>query len=312
MTSPRVFVIDIGSNSIKCLVASRDGYGQLQALFQKTMETRISTGIGAEHPQLSEDAMQAGVRAVEALFAAAASFGPFAKSVITATSAVRDAANGLEFCERVEGACGVRPRILSGTEEARYISRGILNDPQLAALGGCFTLLDIGGGSLELIEMRGGEAKRVESLPLGAVRVAESLPGGSAIPITEAVRRDAEGRIRGIVETGWGQPSAPFVGAGGAFAVILRLVLEKPLESAPGEAAFLTTHELAALYEELAGFGLEERLQNYPKLPPTRADIMPAALAVILTVLRMGGGDRVYVSFFNLRFGLASELLPMV
>ncbi|MCC5841323.1 MAG: phosphatase [Opitutales bacterium] len=309
MTSPRVFVIDIGSNSIKCLVASLDGQGKLQAHFQKTMETRISTGIGSARPQLSEDAMQAGVRAVEALFAAAASFGPFAESMITATSAVRDASNGAEFCDRVQTACGLRPRILSGEEEARYISRGIVNDPMLSALGGSFTLLDIGGGSLELIEMDGGVAARVKSLPLGAVRMAESLPGGSAIPITEDIRSDAERRVRGIVEAGWGRPVAPFVGAGGAFAVILRLVLEKPPESSPGEAAFLTTSELTVLYEELTGLGLEDRLRRYPRLPPTRADIMPAALAVILTVLRMGGGDRVFVSFFNLRFGLASELL---
>lgn len=309
MTSPRVFVIDIGSNSIKCLVASLDGQGKLQAHFQKTMETRISTGIGAAQPRLSEDAMQAGVQAVETLFAAAAPFGPFAESVITATSAVRDASNGAEFCDRVESACGVRPRILSGDEEARYISRGIVNDPQLAAFGGSFTLLDIGGGSLELIEMAGGTAARVRSLPLGAVRMAESLPGGSAIPITEEIRSEAEKRIRGVVETGWGQPIAPFVGAGGAFAVILRLVLEKPAESTPGQAAFLTTSELTALYEELTSLGLEDRLRRYPKLPPTRADIMPAALAVILTVLRMGGADRVHVSFFNLRFGLASDLL---
>ena len=309
MIAPRAFVIDIGSNSIKCLVASLAPNGSIEAIFQKTLETRISTGIGSARPQLSDDAIAAGVHAVETLFASAAPHGPFAHSVITATSAVRDAVNGQAFCDRVEAACGVRPRILPGEEEARYISQGIANDPNLGALGGSFTLLDIGGGSLELIEMKNGAAARVASLPLGAVRVAESLPGGSAIPILSPLQADLEERVRQTVESGWGRPSGPFVGAGGAFAVILRLVLEKPLTDGPGRAAFLTTAELTALYKELSSLGLEDRLVRYPKLPPTRADIMPAALAVILTVLRMGAADRVHVSFFNLRFGLAADLL---
>src|SRR4051794_745383 len=121
-------VIDIGSNSIKILVARRtqtDG-GVLTALHNKAIDARISAGISDEEPRLSEEGIARGIAAVRELLASAAPFAP-AKTALVATSAVRDARNGAEFCRRILEETGHDVRILSGDEEANLIGRGLRN-----------------------------------------------------------------------------------------------------------------------------------------------------------------------------------------
>src|SRR4051812_45443540 len=112
-----VAVIDIGSNSIKILVASRHADGTLAILRTRTIDARISAGISRAVPQLSESGMIAGLDAIRALLADSAAYSP-AAIVLVATSAVRDAENGAEFQERVRVATGQSIRILTGDEEA--------------------------------------------------------------------------------------------------------------------------------------------------------------------------------------------------
>ena len=95
--APKVAVIDIGSNSIKVLVARRGtNCGLVKPVFQQTCDARISTGINQCEPRLSPDGMTAGLGAIRDLLLAAASYSP-AKIQLVATSAVRDALNRDEF-----------------------------------------------------------------------------------------------------------------------------------------------------------------------------------------------------------------------
>ena len=93
---PSVAVIDIGSNSIKVLVASRGSGDRLTARMMRTIEARISAGIGQSSPRLAPEGMARGVAAVRDLLAEAAALEP-EQTVIVATSAVRDAANRADF-----------------------------------------------------------------------------------------------------------------------------------------------------------------------------------------------------------------------
>src|SRR3954470_8064032 len=145
MSSGPVAVIDIGSNSIKVLVAKRDNDGKLAALKLRTIDARISAGISRSNPRLSEEGITRGVDAVRVLLADAATFLP-TRTILVATSAVRDAQNGREFCERVRVATGHEIRILSGPEEAALIGRGLVADPALGDLRD-FYVFDLGGGS---------------------------------------------------------------------------------------------------------------------------------------------------------------------
>jgi exopolyphosphatase/guanosine-5'-triphosphate,3'-diphosphate pyrophosphatase len=119
-----VAVIDIGSNSIKVLVADRAADGALVALKYKTLDARISAGISRENPVLSPEGIERGVSAVTELVQDAAAFQP-ARLALVATSAVRDARNGAEFVSAILRATGHQVRVLEGEEEANLIGRGL-------------------------------------------------------------------------------------------------------------------------------------------------------------------------------------------
>ena len=135
MPSASIAVIDIGSNSIKVLLASRTPDGSLTALMMRTLEARISAGISQACPRLGEQGIVRGLAAIQSLVADTAAYAP-SRTVLVATSAVRDAANRAEFCERVRTATGRDIRILSGEEEASLIGRGLLCDPLPSHLQG--------------------------------------------------------------------------------------------------------------------------------------------------------------------------------
>src|SRR4051812_2844394 len=115
MSSPSVAVIDIGSNSIKVLVATRSASGGITPLATRTIDARISAGISKADPRLTEEGMARGLDAIGTLLHDAAAFSP-ARTVLVATSAVRDAKNGVEFRLRVLAATALDVRILSGEE----------------------------------------------------------------------------------------------------------------------------------------------------------------------------------------------------
>jgi len=142
---PSVAVIDIGSNSIKILVAQRTSEGYLTSLFYKTLDARISAGISRAEPRLSDQGMERGLAAIKELLADAATFTPV-KTILVATSAVRDAANGAAFRQSVFDQTGYGVRILSGDEEANLIGRGLTCDPALKGLRD-FYLFDLGGAA---------------------------------------------------------------------------------------------------------------------------------------------------------------------
>ena len=112
MASPTVAIIDIGSNSIKVLVATRGADGNIVPLRIRTIDARISAGISRAAPRLSEAGMDRGVDAVRALLADATELNA-TKVTLVATSAVRDALNGAEFCARVRATTGHLVRILA-------------------------------------------------------------------------------------------------------------------------------------------------------------------------------------------------------
>ena len=145
---PSVAVIDIGSNSIKILVAASAPGGGLTLLKTRTIDARISAGISRTNPLLAETGMAAGLDAIRTLLADAAPFTP-ARTLLVATSAVRDAQNGPEFRTRVQAATGLTIRILTGEEEATLIGRGLTCDPALADLND-FSVFDLGGGTFDV------------------------------------------------------------------------------------------------------------------------------------------------------------------
>jgi len=130
----RVAVIDVGSNSIKLLVASRGPGGRLVEEASRVLEVRIGGGLGSARPRLDGGAVGRAVAAIASLTAEARGLGAD-RVIAVATSAVRDASNSGEFLDRAKAATGLAIRILTGPEEAGLIGLGLSTDPALGDRG---------------------------------------------------------------------------------------------------------------------------------------------------------------------------------
>ena len=311
--SAPVAIIDIGSNSIKILVARRLPDGRYESLKNKTLDARISAGLGAAHPRLSEEGMARGLDAIQQLLSLAAPFAP-ARTVLVATSAVRDAANGDDFRARVLAATGHPIRLLSGDEEANGIGRGLTCDPALAHLRD-FYVFDLGGGSLECLAFRERRITQALSLRLGCVRLTEKFVADASQPLDSDAALGIALHVKQTLRQSGFRFDLP-AGAGAVFTggtVTTIRVLKGArhgiqLEDTP---SMVVTPTLEALIDELAPLTLDER-RAIPGMPQARADVFPTALVTLLAVAESAGVDHFHHSLYNLRWGLAAETLDQV
>ena len=310
MSSESVAVIDIGSNSIKVLVATHAPDGRVVALQQRLIEARISAGISQAAPQLGEEGMTRGLAAVRTLLADVAAFTP-ARIQLVATSAVRDAQNGLQFRDRIRAATGHVVRLLSGDEEAKLIGRGLTCDPALTGLGD-FYVFDLGGGSLECLAFRNCHLQQAISLQLGCVRLTESFVSNPAAILEDATRAQVAAHTRELfarARFAFDLPRTAIAVATGGTMTTVRTIYGtcagKAFEATDSRITVVQLRELLAC---LGAMTLAERIQ-VPGVPEARADVLPAALTTMIAIAELGGFSAFRHSLFNLRWGLAAEML---
>jgi exopolyphosphatase/guanosine-5'-triphosphate,3'-diphosphate pyrophosphatase len=202
-------IVDIGSNSVRLVV-----YAGAPRIPSIVFNEKVLAGLGAglaETGRLAPDSRQ---RALAALrrFQLLMSQMKVGQSRVLATAAVRDAANGEAFLEEVR-ALGLRPRVVSGEEEARLAGEGVLSGiPDAEGVVG-----DLGGGSLELVEVAGGRVGRSVSLPLGVLRIGEPTRKTER-KVRAALERALAGT--GLADRGRGRP---FYMVGGSWRALARL-----------------------------------------------------------------------------------------
>lgn len=301
----RVAVIDVGSNSLKVLVAE-EKVGVLSAVAEMTEEVRLSPATDEPAEEISLRAQAAGLAAIGRLLAVARENG--AEEIrLVGTSLLREAKNGTAFAAAVAAEWGVALKILSGENEARGIARGVATDPVLAGER-ALRIVDLGGGSLEYIASVEGQVTVAQSWPLGAVRMTRRFFPMAEKPLpAEAVRALAEEtqkNVGGAITADGGK----FAGCGGAFSVARAILAARAGKGFAEFSSVLAVAELRKLRDELAALPLVERTR-IPGLPENRADILPAALTVLLAVAEAGQADGFVHSRRNLRYGLAADLL---
>ncbi|NDC75829.1 phosphatase [bacterium] len=308
--SSPVAVIDIGSNSIKTLVARRAPDGTIEALANRTLDCRISAGISADAPRLGEDGMIRGLAAIRELLQVATPFAP-AHITLVATSAVRDAENGGQFRARVLAATGYAIRILSGEEEAGLIGLGLTSDPALAHLRD-FYVFDLGGGSLECLAFRDRRITQALSLPLGCVRLTEKFIAAPAAPLDPDAALGVALHVRQKLKSSGFRFDLPApadaVFTGGTITTLRALKGALHGVTVADTPAVVPVAQVSFVLDEIAPLDLEAR-RTVPGMPQARADVLPAALLTVLAVAETAGLDRLHHSLHNLRWGLAAELL---
>jgi exopolyphosphatase/guanosine-5'-triphosphate,3'-diphosphate pyrophosphatase len=306
----RAAVVDVGSNSIKLLVADMRPDGRLAEVRSQTLEARISAGISSANPRLAPDGIERGVAAVANLASEARGLGADRIAVV-ATSAVRDAANGEDFRERVRAAAGVDVRILTGAEEAALIGRGLTTDPTLQGLAD-FSVFDLGGGSLECLSFRGGAMELALSLPLGCVRLTEMFVPDPSAPFSGTSARRVADHVRETLRSsGFPLPVVPgaqVVGTGGTLTTVRSILAARRRVALEGIDPAIGVPVLQETLEAVGPLDLAGR-KRIPGLPHGRADVFPTALASLLAVAELGQFGVFRHSLRNLRWGVASEML---
>ncbi len=302
----RLGAIDVGSNSIRLLVADYDPATGLDVIDEVKDQPRLGTGVDASHA-LNIAAMGRAYAALKRMKEVAARRG-VTRLAAVATSAMREARNGPAFAERIRRELDIPLEIIDETREAQLSWRSVAHHFRL---DNARTLVaDIGGGSLELVGAVDGLVETTTSLPLGAVRLTEQYVTGRRDARREvaALRRAVRPILRKAVRwRDWRQ--ATLIGSGGTFTNLGRMAAAR--RGHLGDAVHGTpvrTAEVEALLEWLSTKTPEER-SRVPGLNPQRADIILAGLAVTAELLQMLDGRELTVSAFGLREGLLLEMV---
>ena len=292
----RVAVVDLGTNSTRLLVADVED-GNVEALDRRLEITRLGEGVDSRR-QLLPDAV-ARVRNVLVDYRRAAEEQGAERTLAFATSAVRDAENGQAFLGELEWSYGFTTELLTGHAEALLTFRGVSTGREIEDRT---LVVDVGGGSTELILGGPDGVSFHESYDLGCVRLTERFPG------------DPESAAEFVRHTLASLELAPREAIGVAGTVTQLATLDLGLEREEPNLVhghWLKTDAVAALLGQLAGLPVEE-IRRLRGMHPERAPVIVAGTVVVLETLRRFGLEELEVSERDIMHGaaLAAAALP--
>ncbi|MBI5106632.1 MAG: Ppx/GppA family phosphatase, partial [Solirubrobacterales bacterium] len=294
MAERRVAVCDLGSNSFR-LVVFTAGEGWWKRTDEIYEPVRIGAGI-AETGKLGRAGIDRGLMTVEVFEHFCRATGVDEVEAV-ATSAIRDAKNAKDFLKRA----ALPVRVLSREQEAEYGFLAAVNSTTLAD----GVVLDLGGGSMQLIRVRSRHATELESWPLGAVRMSERFGLGEGTASKKQLKALREHVAKELESAPWLARSGDrIVGIGGTVRNLAAAI--QRLEDVPefGVQGFVIPRdELDDLIGRLAGMTPAER-GKVPGIKPSRGDLILAGAAVIQAVLEVGGFDAIEVTEAGLREGV--------
>lgn len=292
-------VVDLGSNSVRLVIYDCSSTHP-QPFFNEKVVAGLAHGI--------EQTGELSPEGVELATAALFRFARLCKTLdvehvsVLATAAVREASNGPAFVELIERECGVKIEIVSGEREALLSAKGVLAaDPRADGLVG-----DIGGGSLDLIELNDGRPGRFVTLPLGTIRLPEHVGFDR-----KKARTYADGLIGGVewMKTMQGRTFYP---VGGAWRALGRTAMGQsnyPLDIIDN---YVIDRKRAIDIAKLVATQSAGSLKALPSIPKRRAETVPFAALVMELLLSSVKPDRVVFSASSMREGSVYEYLGLL
>lgn len=296
----RIAAIDIGTNSIHMIIAEagRGGYRVVDKE-KEMVQLGLSSLDGAP---LSEDAMQRGVTAIAKMCEVARGW-EVEEIIAVATSAVREAPNRREFLRRVKDAAGIKPKVISGEEEAHFIYSAIRAAVDLDS--STALCIDIGGGSVELIVGTADEIYFTASEPLGSLRMAQRfhLQDRCTIASIEACGRHVVEHLRRAQKHVRGIGVDMCIGTSGTIQALTNMAAGTG-DNAPASAAReLTFEALTDLLGLLSTTSAKERVEKFG-IDERRATTVVAGAVVLHAILETLGVHSLLASPAAIREGI--------
>src|SRR5215467_7515913 len=302
---PTVASIDVGSNAIRLLIANIDSSGEYRTVYSERAPVR-----------LGQDVFTKGVISTHTIDRMLETFSDFRKKLeeravthvkAVATSALREATNRDLVVKAVQKAAGIELAIIGGEEEARLIhlaAKAAVNLKNKVAL-----LVDVGGGSVEVVLADDHAVLCTESYAMGSVRLLKILDERAGEErFNQLVTEYVDATQRRLEQEIGSQKIDVCVGTGGSIESIGDLRKELFDKNSNQK---VTVEELKGLVKKLRGTSFEERIQTL-RLRPDRADVIVPAAIVLLKIVQQAGVDEVIIPGIGLKDGVLLELLSQL
>jgi exopolyphosphatase/guanosine-5'-triphosphate,3'-diphosphate pyrophosphatase len=311
----RIAAIDLGSNALRLRIVETSS-GDPES-FREITSLRAAVRLGG-------DVFSGGKLSAQTISQACAALADFKKAMdiagveayrACATSAVREAENGLTLVERARREAGIDLEIIEGIEEARLIQLAVVRRMRLEERTAL--LVDVGGGSTELTCFSGGRAIWARSLPLGSVRLLETF-----LRDTPTVESRQASLLRETIDRALAEPFTALagttfdevIGTGGNVETLAELCPADPTTTAErrtGAMKRIDVAKMSVLLKELCGLTADERRQKYG-LRPDRADTIVPASFIFARTASLFGADGIAAPGVGLKEGILLDLLDRV
>src|SRR3954452_17642530 len=304
----RIAAIDIGTNSIHMIVVQVRPDLSFEVIDREKEMVRLGAG-GLDGRALTPEAMHAALQ-VLSKFRRLAESHKVDEVIAVATSATREAENGGEFLQAVTQQTGIRPRVISGTEQARLIHLAAVYGA--GATGDTVVVVDIGGGSVEVTRGAGAAIENGKSFKLGVIRLTERFIKSDPLEsrderklarhvddeIGKYLAQIARGGFERVIGT-----SGTIMSLGAVASTADGLPVGAPLRNRR-----VSAKQVRRIRKDLVALDLEERLR-VPGLEPRRADLAVAGAILLDEIVRRLGASEVTLCDMSLREGLVLDYI---
>jgi exopolyphosphatase/guanosine-5'-triphosphate,3'-diphosphate pyrophosphatase len=304
----RIASIDIGTNSIHMIVVQVRPDLSFEVIDREKEMVRLGAG-GLDGRALTPEAMHAALQ-VLSKFRRLAESHKVDEVIAVATSATREAENGGEFLQTITQQTGIRPRVISGTEEARLIHLAAIYG--VSVPGDVAVVIDIGGGSVEVTRGTGSAIELGKSFKLGVIRLTERFVKSDPLDsrderklvrhidaeIGKYLNQIARGGFERVIGT-----SGTILSLGAVASAADGLPPRAPLRNRR-----FTAKQIRRIRKDLVALDLEERLR-VPGLEPRRADLAVAGAILLDELLRRLGAEEITLCDLSLREGLVLDYI---
>ena len=304
----RIAAIDIGTNSVHMIVVRVRPDLSFEVVDREKVMVRLGAG-GLDGKALTTDAMSAALQALSKFKRLAESHGVDV-ILAAATSATREARNGGEFLARIERETGIRPRVITGTEEARLIHQAAVYGVDVGSARA--VVIDVGGGSVEITLGNATAIQAARSFKIGVIRLTERFVESDPLSrrderkLTKYILAEIGRHCDQITTIGFDR----VIGTSGTILSLGAVAATSARGTPPAELRNLRVPAklIRRLRKEIVTLGPEQRLA-VPGLDPRRADLVVAGAVLLDTILRRLGAEELTLCDLALREGLVLDYI---